>query len=130
MVLVVLVGMEMLRRAVMSDLLVRDMQEILYDEMGSLGLRRDRGRNGSVSLVDTGCILYGGVFYMDEDVGLDPRLSRPMYPLIWRETKYYPLLLYPLDTRTVQHEASPSTAPEPVVDMPHARTKYRTCLQT
>lgn len=49
MVLVVLVGMGMLRRGVMSDLLVRDMQEILYDEMGSLGLKRDWGRDGSVS---------------------------------------------------------------------------------
>ena len=35
----VLVGMGMLRRGVMSDLLVRDMQEILYDKMGGLGLK-------------------------------------------------------------------------------------------
>lgn len=105
----------------------------VYDgEMGNLGLKRGWGRNESVSYFGgySSCILSGGVFYMDEDVGLDPRLSRPMHSFIWQEAKCYPLLLYPLDTRTAQHEASPSTVPEPAVDTLPARTKYRTCLQT
>lgn len=56
------------------------------------------------------CILWLGVFCMDENVGLDPKLLIPMHSLIWPRLSpihYFRIPSIPILLSTKQHRQLP-----------------------